>query len=639
MSEIRIVRDVLPKDEFEKRFVYSPDNTTIENKITRKIKKKFRTCSLWNLLKKFFPILRWLPEYKIPYLSTDIIAGSTVAILNIPQAMAYAALAGVPAIIGLYTSFFPPILYMLFGTSKHISLGMFAVVALMTANVEQRLRSDHTLSSSGFTGPLEDIEAVQIVATLTFAVGLVLAVMALLQIHYVSAYMSDELIGGFTTGSAVHVAWSQIPKIFALKLPQRDGLFLLFKITIDFFKNIKHTNYWALVISVCCMVFLYLGKTYVNPFVKKFCPVPVPLELIVVIVTTILSNTLDFHKKHGIDVVGKIPTGLPIPTLPKISKLPHVFPDAIVIAIVIYAVSFSMAKLFAKKHRYKLNPAQEVRAMSACQIFSSFVFCHPVCASLSRSTINSQLEVNSQLSGLVSSGIMLLLILWIGPLVEQLPMCVLASIILVALQTMLLQITQLRPLWKVSKYDFLIWLVSFLGTILWDVSEGLVIAICFTLLTIVIRTQVPKAVTLGQVDETEIFRNPQRFSHAFESPFATVFRFEAPLLFVNCDRFKTQAMKSRNLDPSKLYFVIDAGAIFDLDKMGSSTLMELSDEFARSNVKILIADCNEQFVEICSKCGVFQKIEKNYFFESVLDAVVYASKYTDRESRVSSIIE
>ena len=144
--------------------------------------------------------------------------------------MAYAALAGVPAIIGLYTSFFPPILYALFGTSKHISLGMFAVVALMTANVEQSLRSDHTLSSNNFTGPLEDIEAVQIIATLTFAVGLVLAVMALLQVHFVSAYLSDELIGGFTTGSAIHVAWSQIPKIFSLKLPKREGIFVLFKV-------------------------------------------------------------------------------------------------------------------------------------------------------------------------------------------------------------------------------------------------------------------------------------------------------------------------------------------------------------------------------------------------------------------------
>lgn len=145
------------------------------------------------------------------------------------------------------------------------------------------------------------------------------------------------------------------------------------------------------------------------------------------------------------------------------------FPDAIVIAIVIYAVSFSVAKLFAKKHKYKLNPAQEIRAISIVQILSAFMLCHPASASLSRSTINSQLGVHSQvgrykkwkkivvhfqLSSMVSSGIMLLLILWIGPLVENLPMCVLAAVILIALQAMLFQITQLKSLWKTSKYDF-----------------------------------------------------------------------------------------------------------------------------------------------------------------------------------------
>uniref|UniRef100_A0AC34RAY1 SLC26A/SulP transporter domain-containing protein n=1 Tax=Panagrolaimus sp. JU765 TaxID=591449 RepID=A0AC34RAY1_9BILA len=273
---------------------------------------------------------------------------------------------------------------------------MFAVIALMTGNVEQRIRSDHNLTSDGFTGSLEDNESVQIIATLTFAIGLVLAAMALLQVHFVSAYLSDELIGGFTTGAAYHVMWSQIPKIFALKLPKQNGLFVLFKIIYDFFKNIEDTNFWSLTISVCCMIFLYLGKTFLNPFVSKYCPIPIPLELIVVIVTTVLSNLMEFHDKHNVAVVGKIPTGFPLPSLPKLDKLHLMFPDAIVIAVVIYAVSFSVAKLFAKKHKYKLNPAQEIRAISTVQILSAFMLCHPASASLSRSTINSQLGVHSQ---------------------------------------------------------------------------------------------------------------------------------------------------------------------------------------------------------------------------------------------------
>ena len=185
-------------------------------------------------MRTFFPIFKWVPEYKTRDLSSDVIAGLTVAILTIPQAMAYSALANIPPVIGLYTSFVPTLLYVIFGTSKHVPLGMFALVALMVGHVEQRLSADSTMSSDITASDLYEVESVQIVSALTFAVGIVLAIMAFLQVHFVSVYLSDELIAGYTAASAIHVIWSQIPICFSLNIPEKDGLFSLFRVSLFF---------------------------------------------------------------------------------------------------------------------------------------------------------------------------------------------------------------------------------------------------------------------------------------------------------------------------------------------------------------------------------------------------------------------
>ena len=202
---------------------------------------------------------------------------------------------------------------------------MFAVVALMTGTVEQKLRN-RSSEISVDNQSLEGNESVQIITALTFSIGVVLSAMAVCQIHFVSAYLSDHLTAGFTTGSACHVLWSQIPKLFAIKTPNRSGLFKLFRVKFNpFFKSIqsifhfqimydfcsklKHTNFAALILSFCCLTFLHIGKTYVNPVLAQRCSVPIPFELLVVILTTVLSNIFDFHGKHGVSVVGEIPTG------------------------------------------------------------------------------------------------------------------------------------------------------------------------------------------------------------------------------------------------------------------------------------------------------------------------------------------
>uniref|UniRef100_A0A914D731 SLC26A/SulP transporter domain-containing protein n=1 Tax=Acrobeloides nanus TaxID=290746 RepID=A0A914D731_9BILA len=183
-------------------------------------------------------------------------------------------------------------------------------------------------------------------------------------------------------------------------------------------------------------------------------------------------------------IIAHIPTGFPTPAIPKFSWFTTLLPDAIIIAIVIYAVTISVAKLFAQKHNYV-----EVRALAVCQMISSFLLCMPASGGLARSTLNSQIGSKSQVTSIVSSSLMLIVILWVGPLLYDLPTCVLSAIIAIALRPMFRQFLQLELLWKTSFYDFLIWIVSFVCTVTWDVSEGLICAIGFALLTVIVRIQ------------------------------------------------------------------------------------------------------------------------------------------------------
>uniref|UniRef100_A0A914C1E7 STAS domain-containing protein n=1 Tax=Acrobeloides nanus TaxID=290746 RepID=A0A914C1E7_9BILA len=493
--------------------------------------------------------------------------GITIAILNIPQAMAYASLAGVPAVVGLYTSFLPPLLYAIFGTSKHVSLGMFAVIALMVGNVEQKHGASLNWhqNSSAFTpdNNVNDLQSVQLVACLTFAVGIVLAIMALCQFHIISVYLTDPLIGGFTTAAAFHVLWSQIPKMFALKLATRNGLFKLFYIIYDFFGQIKNTNLPDLTLTIVCLIFLYVGKIYINPLVAKKCPVPIPFDLIV-----------------------------------------------------------------------------EVRALAMCQMIASFLFCMPASGGLSRSTLNAQLGTKSQISSIVAASLMLTVILWFGPLLYDLPTSVLSAIVAIALRPMFRQFLQLQQLWKTSIYDFLIWIVTFMVTIVWDVSEGLICAIGFALLTVIIRVQYPQTAQQAKIGDTDVYRDYHRYVSQSIIPHVLIYRFNAPLLFLNCDLFisrgielveKTNAelngLKDSKKELHTKFLILESAAITNLDNMGAEALKKFVVGLKKTfNVQLLVASPTAQFQQMCYACEIYAVIPKSMFFPTIHDAILYTSE-------------
>ncbi|GFR60242.1 sulfate transporter-like [Elysia marginata] len=492
-----------------------------------KAKKAECSCScVGRFFKQFLPFLGIMSEYNVKNdFLADVIAGLTVGIMHIPQGMAYGQLSTLPPVFGLYVSFFPVILYFFLGTSKHVSIGTFAVVSLMVGSaVDKGLRSRELVPTSWNETVKEGNETFQVMMdnsdeildvklkyamAVTFAVGVLQLLLGIFRLGFLTVYLSDPLISGFTTGAACHVFTSQVKHIFGISMGRYSGAFKLVYSYRDIFMNLPETNAVTFIASLLCMVLLFVVKEYINnnPKIKPHLKMPVPIELIVVVLGTLISFFVKLEDKYEVKVVGEIPVGIPPPNLKAFPYLSEVIGDAIAIGIVAFAISVSMAKIFANKHDYAVDSNQELLAYGACNIFSSFFSSFVSAVSLSRSLVQENVGSRTQVTGLVSSVLVVVVLLVVGPYFETLPNCILASIILVALKGMFKQFLELKNLWRISIIDFAVWLITFSATALLDVDLGLLVGVVFALLTVIIRSQRPYSCILGQVPGTDIYKD------------------------------------------------------------------------------------------------------------------------------------
>ncbi|BFZ10563.1 hypothetical protein BsWGS_13602 [Bradybaena similaris] len=539
------------------------------------LRSKARKCECSpSCVRSFFslhlPFLAIMKQYRLRQdLIPDIIAGLTVGIMHIPQGMAYGQLSTLPPVFGLYVSFFPVILYFFFGTSKHVSIGTFAVISLMVGSVVDKGMKSQGLEPTSWnmtvstgtnvTYEMMDNSAevldmkLKLAMSVTFAVGAIQLLLGVFQLGFLTVYLSDPLISGFTTGAACHVFTSQIKHIFGIPMGQYSGAFKLVFSYRDIFLNLPKTNAVTFIASIVCMMLLVVVKEYINgnPKIKPKLIMPVPAELIVVVLGTVISYFVKLEEAYKVKIVGDIPVGIPPPNLNGFTLLPQVISDAIAISIVAFAISVSMAKIFAKKHDYDVDSNQELLAYGLCNIFSSFFSSFVSAVSLSRSLVQENVGGRTQVTGIVSSVLLLVVLLLVGPYFKTLPNCILASIILVALKGMFLQFLDLKVLWGVSVIDFAVWLITFAATVLLDVDLGLLVGVGFGLLTTIIRSQRPYSCVLGQVPGTDIYRDISVYKTAEEAPGIKIFRFDSALFFANAEFFKSSLYKLTE-DPNYL---------------------------------------------------------------------------------------
>ncbi|GAB6029462.1 hypothetical protein CHUAL_005218 [Chamberlinius hualienensis] len=563
----------------EKYHFVKTDRKTLSQTVGGAAKKSCSNCTevcssnfWWKFAKKRLPVLDWVQYYSIKQnLLCDVIAGLTVGVMHIPQGMAYAMLADVPPVLGLYVSLFPVILYVFMGTSRHISIGTFAVICLMLSKSVDKLANkpdftpavtltvtpNHTsLIPSNITEAVDFSQAtyspVEVVVVVCFVVGIIQILMGLLHLGALSVYLSDTLISGFTTGAAMHVFTSQVKNLFGFQIPVRNGMLKIVHTYIDIFTYADTANYVAIIISALTIVLLMMVNEFINPRMKAKFKIPLPMELLVIVFGTLSSYFIQLQPNYNVKVIGYIPTGLPYPKEPRFELMSDVIADSFAIAIVCFTIAMSMAKLFAKKHKYDIYANQELLAMGIANVISSFFSCFPCSASLSRSLIQEGTGGKTQVAGLVSCVFLLIIILVVGPLFESLPNCILSSIIVVALKGMFMQFRDLKAIWNISKLEGAVWLATFFGVVLTDVDIGLAIGLGASFLAIVIRTQRPYACLVGLVPYSELYLDVSRYQSAEEELGIKVYRFGSAIYYANRDYFRNELYRLTDINPHLL---------------------------------------------------------------------------------------
>ncbi|XP_069945297.1 prestin isoform X2 [Cherax quadricarinatus] len=578
-GQVHVVRPTLTLAQRRHNYQYnSPCKPGWRAEWRRMVRAWFR-CSrrrVWGLVVARLPVLAWLPRYDPrKELFSDFVSGATVGIVQIPQGMAYALLAGLPPITGLYMAFFPVLVYVILGTSRHVSMGTFAIASLMMAKVVGELSSEDpggsvspTLSnttleiidndttflfstSTTTTHDTQDTQYTpqQIGAILALAVGIWEVSLAVVQMgELYGMFLNDMLISGFTTGVAVHVMTSQIKYLLGISITRYNGPFKIIYTYRDVVDQLTLVNPVVMVVSLSSTVVLVFTNEVIKPRARKYTKLPIPIELLAVVVGTAVSYLINLENNYHVRVLGDIPTGLPAPSIPPLELLPRVAVDALIIGVVGYTTTLSMAKIFAKRQGYTIDATQELYAQGVSNMFGSFFSCGPMAASLSRSLIQEAVGGASLLTAFISCAFIVIVLLFIGPAFETLPNCVLSTIIVVSMKGLFMQFQDFVSLWVVSRLDALIWFITFNVTVFVDMDYGLMAGLGVSLVVLLARSQRPPTARLGHVPHTDVYLDVNKYQLAVEVAGVSIFQFGGALHFANAEYFRSELLSMLGLD-------------------------------------------------------------------------------------------
>ncbi|WKY15456.1 hypothetical protein Q1695_000719 [Nippostrongylus brasiliensis] len=618
-----------------------------KRKIAKSCKNKFLTRKgLLSILYTHLPVTKWLPNYKRENLVPDVAAGITLAIYNVPQSMAYSVLATLPPVYGLYAAFFPPLFYFLLGSSNHVSIGVFSLTCLMTAQARMSILppGDNGTAITEYQGKsiCHLTFQINVVVLLGFLTGVIQLLMWLLHLSFLSTYLSDSAVSGLTFGAALHAFIAQFSGLLGIKprRPQGGFLKIVWKLG-TLIEAAPNTNLITLAISVVTVAFLVLYKKIVDPILKRR-KVQLPAELIALIVITIISAVLHLHEEFSVKVVGEIPLGLPAPQLPRFEwvLIRDLLVPAASIAVVAYAVTVSMGKLFARKHKYQIDTDQEMLAVGLAGSISSFFSVFPTSTSLSRTLVNEGAGARTQISGFVASWVILGVILVLAPLLGDLPMCVLNSIVVVALWSLISKVTEVRDLWRFSKTDVIVYVVTAIITICWDIIQGLVCGMVVAMFLVVVQTQRPSISLLGEVGGRNEYRAANSYSRAKRTP-VPVIRFDSPVIFTNIDQLKTCVRKvvknelgnskdkgedEHAMEPHPKAVILDSRAWSYTDAMGVEAIKELNEELRSDHILLILANLKSSIRLQYAHAGLYQIFREDQFCPTINDALSVAQR-------------
>ncbi len=557
-------------------------------------------------LKRLFPIVEWIAHYRMSDLRGDLVAGLTVGVMLVPQSMAYALLAGMPPIYGLYASVVPLVVYALLGTSRHLSVGTVALDMLLVYGALS------TLAEPG------SAEYIQLALLLTALVGLVQLAMGVLRLGFLVNFLSRPVIAGFTSAASIIIGLSQLKNLLGIHIASAPRVHELFWNVLQAIDQI----HWPTFLIGASGILLLYG-------IKRWKPL-LPGPLIAVVLAALAVWKFKLYT-YGVAIVGEIPRGLPEFGLPPFSveRAGQLLPSAVALALVQFMNVISLGKTFALRFGYSINANRELFAVGSANFLGSFFKALPVSGSFSRTAVNVQAGARTPLSNVFTASVVFFTLLYLTPLFYYLPIPIFASIIMVAAFGMV-DIEELRYLLRAKRIDGIIALLTFLSTLFIGIQQGILIGIALSVLAILYRISRPHVAILGHIPGTRQYRDIRRFPEAEVLPGVAILRIDASFGFANAEFLKDfiAQLVSETKEPLKA-IVLDASSVNDIDLTALQALESIAHFLEEKGIELYITGAKGPVRDVFARTGFTERLGKEHFFLSPHRAVEHLMRKYD----------
>ncbi|WP_280770232.1 SulP family inorganic anion transporter [Salipaludibacillus daqingensis] len=535
-------------------------------------------------MNRWFPFLDWIKQYDLKEdFKGDITAGLIVAIMLIPQGMAYAMLAGLPPVMGLYASTVPLILYALFGTSRQLSVGPVAMVSLLIFTGVSSLAEPGTE------------EYISLVLLLAFMVGIIQLLMGVFKLGAISKFISHAVISGFTSAAAIIIGMSQVKHLIGVDIEASENIFL---ILAEVAVRINEIHLPTLIIGLSSVLILIFFKKKV----KK-----IPGALVVVVSMISLAGAFQLNE-IGVNIVEVVPDGLPALSLPAfdLTAINSLLPIAFTIAIIGFVESYAMAKVIASKEKYPINANKELNGLGIANIGTSFLSGFPVTGGFSRSAVNYDAGARSGIASIITAVFILLTLLFFTSWFYYLPQAVLAAIIIVAVYG-LIDVKEAFHLWHIKRMDAVSLLVTFATTLAIGIEAGIATGVVFSILVFVYRSAKPHMAELGYINKTKTFRNVSRYPEAETRDDVLMVRIDASIYFANISYIEERLNELMYKKTGLQAVILDFSGVNDIDAVAMDDLSSWIDRLKDDHIYVYLAQTKGPVRDILKKAGWIKK--------------------------------
>lgn len=550
-------------------------------------------------LKKHIPILDWLPNYKKTWLKDDLFAGMTIGIILIPQGIAYAIIAGLPPIYGLYTAMIPQIVYALLGTSRQLAIGPAAMDSLIVASgisVLAATGTDHFII---------------LAVLLAFMVGFFQFLFGIFHLGFMVNFLSKPVISGFTTGSAIIIAMNQFGNLLGINIDRSNHVqSLMAKLA----ENFSQFHWPSAILGILAIALILAAKKFSSK---------IPASLLVVVLGIIAVYLFKLNLK-GIEILGHIKGGLPEFVVPSFDRalVEELSGLALTLGLIGFMEAISIAKSIESRHNnYKVNANKELIALGFGNMIGSFFQTYPATAGFARTAVNDQSGAKTPLSSLIAACIIGLSLLFLTPAFFFLPKAVLAAIIIVAAFG-LLDFTMPKNLLNYNLKDLIVLVSTLIFTVFVGIKEGILFGIILSLALLIYKSTKPHMAVLGKVPGTHFYRNIKRFSDVIIQDEILIVRFDAQLYFANTQYFKDNLKEfAAERGPDLKMIIIDGESLNDLDGSAIYALEETHDYYTSKNITLAFTGLKGPVRDTLVKSGLMKKIRYDHCFMSIQAAV------------------